>query len=72
MHPGPAKAPDGAWACYLPGLGLFRYRLVREGYQAKRAALPSLSVLRGTAWGWVEDSREAVRVGILRAHGLMP
>lgn len=70
MHPGPAKAPDGAWAVYLPGLGLFRYRLVRMTPGALRASLPSVSALRGTAWGWVEDSREAVRAGILRAHGL--
>ena len=59
------------WAVLLPGLGLFRYRLVREGSGMNLAALPSVSAFRGTAWGWVEDAREQVRAGILRAHGLV-
>jgi hypothetical protein len=71
MHPGPAKAPDGLWAVYLAGLGLFRYRLVRTTPGAMRSSLPSLEVLRGTAWGWVDDAREVVRHRILVAHGLV-
>jgi hypothetical protein len=59
------------WKVYLPGLGVFRYRLDHPSTGISRHTTPLVSIQRGDAWaGWVDEDGEAARMGILRAHGI--
>ena len=71
---GPALDPvRGApwWKVYLPGFGLFRYRMDRPIGGVSRETAPLVTIERGNAFGWAPEDGESVRVRILKAHVVM-